>query len=43
MSIEITKTKEGLDVPDFSRFGPIEDNFDLILKHFETVLSKDET
>jgi len=32
-----------LYVPDFTGFGPFQDNLDLIRGHFKAVLSKDES
>ena len=34
--VKVRKTKEGLDVVDFARFGPILNAFDFVISHGET-------
>ena len=35
--VKVRKTKEGLDVTDFARFGPILNAFDFVVSHGETL------
>ena len=36
-SVKVHKAKEGLDVADFARFGPILNAFDFVISHGETL------
>ena len=41
MSIEICESEEGLHIFDFSGFGPILDDFDLVFGHSEAIGQED--
>ena len=40
-AVEIGKTQEQLNILDFPRFGPILDDFDLIIVHSESAWGQD--
>jgi hypothetical protein len=42
-TIEVGETKEGLDVLDGARFGPVANDFNLVVIHLETARRKDVT
>ena len=41
LAVEIGETQERLNVLDFPQFGPILDDFDLIIVHSESAWSQD--
>ena len=40
-AVEIGKTQERLNVLDFPQFGPVLDDFDLVIVHSESAWSQD--